>query len=245
MLGTGVFDERTNGRLRLHVVGSVSAGALVRVNGQAGLSANCQIATDRGLVPLASVAEGDRVRLGNDLSADIIAVLETPASHDQRDGPLVSIPTGALGQGAPDADLVVGLDQGVCLPGGRAMETYCGAREVICLAKDLVGWAGCSWAERKGASLIQLVFGSPTTFQAHGMHLAGFEPREATLAALPEGARSALRKAAPHFFYPSGRAAQRSHLPRLHGAEVRRVLTWLNADEPGARVSVLGSGPEG
>ncbi|WP_181420744.1 Hint domain-containing protein [Rhodobacter viridis] len=160
-------------------------------------TANSQIATGQGMIPVSALTPGTRVITRDNGMQELLWVGRRRFGWQALGlNPLlrpVRISAGALGQGLPERDMVVS-------PNHRFLTRMPGegeAAERLTMARDLVGLYGIACDAAIEVEYWQLLFARHELVLADGSWSESFLPTQASLAALDSEGRAALSLALP------------------------------------------------
>ena len=181
----------------------------------------CQIVTDRGLRPVESLAEGDRVvTRDNGLQTIRWAGHKTVSAADlagQRDLRPILIRAGALGDNLPDRDMMVSPNHRMLV--GRARTAlYFEDHEVLVAAKHLVDGQKIQVVQPQGLTYHHILFDHHQVVMSDGCWSESFQPGELSLNGLDDDQRGEVLQLFPQLgdpqrgnVYPAARRSLKKH----------------------------------
>jgi Ca2+-binding RTX toxin-like protein len=133
----------------------------------------------------------------------------------------VLIRAGALGQGAPERDMMVSPQHRMLISGARA-ELLFGEAEVLVAALHLVGQPGIERVTPEGLCYIHILFDAHEIVLGDGCWTESFQPGEMTLGGLGDAQRAELYQIFPELarrspgqIWPAARLSLRAHEARV------------------------------
>ncbi|PTV94963.1 Ca2+-binding RTX toxin-like protein [Rhodobacter aestuarii] len=186
-----------------------------------------RIETKRGLVPVERLNLGDRV-LTRDNGYQPIRWIGRRAlgAHALAARPQlqpVQIAQGALGEGLPEADMLVSPQHRMLISGTRA-ELLFGEGEVLAAALHMVGLPGITRATRSAITYLHLMFDAHEIIRADGAWTESFQPGDHTLAGLETPQRDELFELFPQLRQAHRRGQWAAARLSLKPHEVRVLL---------------------
>lgn len=185
------------------------------------------IDTDRGQIPVETLAPGDRVVTRDhgyqpliwtgrrDLNAAEVAACPGIAP--------IRIARGALGGGLPLRDLMVSPRHRM-LVSALGADLMFGEREVLICAEDLLGLPGITRADTGGVGYVHVMCDAHQILRAEGAWSESFQPSDTVLGALDAATRAELLRLFPGLTTDPGRQAFAARHPVLNTAEARTLI---------------------
>ncbi|MBD3788068.1 MAG: Hint domain-containing protein, partial [Sphingomonadales bacterium] len=153
------------------------------------------ICTREGPVPVERLSVGDRVLTRDNGFQQIRWIGERRlGAADLAQAPQlqpVRIARGALGQGLPEADIIVSPQHRMLIAGSRA-ELLFGESEVLVAAVHLVGRPGITRLARPEVTYLHVMFDAHEIIRANGAWSESYQPGPQMLQALPDPQREEL-----------------------------------------------------
>ncbi len=222
-----------------------------------GISGTARIACSRGLIPAAELKIGDQVANGEGGFVDVAAVLValTAPGRDR-----IMIAKGALGDGFPAKDIVVGPRQRLKLSSPIA-ERLANQPDATVAAEDLLTLPGVEQVVGKLSEVVHIVVDAYDFIIAEGLVLEALSPGRTVLDTLPVDLAEDLCVAMPKLRYTNADAAYIPTIPALDAREAAFAISnqatftakadgpdWFGAaDDPASTVARLffkgGRGP--
>ena len=135
----------------------------------------------------------------------------------------VKIAAGALGNGLPEADLIVSPQHRMLIEGSAAQLLF-GEGEVLAAALHMVGQQGITRLEPCAVDYVHLMFDAHEIICANGAWSESFQPGERSVATMNHAARDELFEIFPELAHAQGRKAYAAARLSLKAHEVRVLM---------------------
>lgn len=186
-----------------------------------GVSGSSLIASGRGLIRATEVKIGDVVMNGQGGSNRVAAVLValTVPGRDR-----IRIAQGALGDGLPVSDMVVGPRQRIKVT-AQDMIALANHEDATVAAEDLLPLPGVETVIGKLSEVVHIVIDAYDFFLADGLVVQGLSPTRSVLETLPVDLAEDLCDAMPKLRYSTADASYLPAIPALDAREARYILS--------------------
>lgn len=206
-----------------------------------GVASQARVMTERGPVEAGALVPGDRLCDGHGGHVTLAAAIRLVADLGAE---RVRVRAGALGEGLPAADLVVGRRTRFRLRSDLAQRLV-GRRDVLVAAEALLHLDGVSLVPAVLDDVTHLVFEEHAMAVIEDVVVETLVPSAPFMESLPHRQLASLYAALPKLRYDGAFATYQTGLPELDAREARQVLTAPStfAADPGS-VGLVGN-PEG